>query len=271
MTLEIQAIGVRYGSRTALEPTSLELPAGELVALIGPNGAGKSSLLKAIAGLVQHDGFAAWQARSLTEMARLERARTIAYLPQNPAAHWPIRVSELVALGRMPHIGFGQRADENDLDSVRWALEQCEATELADRRVDQLSGGERARALLARALAVQAPVLLVDEPIQSLDPYHQLKIMKVLRDYAGPTTLVVAVLHDLALAARFCTRVVLLSEGRAIGDGRPEDVLTHAALESGYRVEAYRSRHEDELIVLPWREVAHHHEHKKAPRQANSQ
>lgn len=257
MTLKIERLEVRYGSRTAVAPTSLELPAGELVGLIGPNGAGKSSLLKAIAGLVEHRGRSAWQSTPLDEIPRLERARTIAYLPQSPAAHWPVRVSELVALGRMPHVAFGQRLSQDDLASVRWALEQCGATALADRRVDQLSGGERARALLARALAVRAPVLLVDEPIQSLDPYHQLKIMKVLRGYAQPDTLVVAVLHDLALAARFCTRVVLLSDGRAIGDGKPEEVLTHAALEAGYRVKAYLSRHDDELVVLPWREVTH--------------
>jgi len=255
MTLALDGIGVRYGSRTALEPVSLDLPPGELVGLIGPNGAGKSSLLKAIAGLVPHRGTASWRSRPLARMKRLERARTLAYLPQTQAAHWPIRVAELVALGRMPHLAVGQRPGDDDAAAVRWALEQCEALELADRRVDRLSGGERARALLARALAVRAPVLLADEPIQSLDPYHQLKIMAVLRGYASQGTLVVAVLHDLALAARFCTRLVLLSRGRVIGEGRPEDVLTPAALEDGYRVEPFFSRHDGELVVLPWRQA----------------
>lgn len=255
MTLSLDGVGVRYGAVTALEPTSLALAPGGLVGLIGPNGAGKSSLLKAIAGLIPHAGTATWRAAPLDRMKRLERARTVAYLPQSPAAHWPIRVSELVALGRMPHLAFGRRRDDEDAAAVRSALEQCEALALADRRVDRLSGGERTRALLARALAVRAPLLLVDEPIQSLDPYHQLKIMSVLRRYAEPETLVVAVLHDLALAARFCTRVVLLSEGRVIGDGKPEQVLTRSALEDGYRVEPYFSRHEGELVVIPWRQA----------------
>ncbi|MFO7286345.1 MAG: ABC transporter ATP-binding protein [Gammaproteobacteria bacterium] len=254
-TLALDDIGVRYGARTALEPVSLDLRAGELVGLIGPNGAGKSSLLKAIAGLVPHRGTATWQSRPLVKMKRLERARTLAYLPQTPAAHWPIRVAELVALGRMPHLAFGQRPGDDDAAAVRWALEQCEALDLADRRVDRLSGGERARALLARALAVRAPILLADEPIQSLDPYHQLKIMGVLKSYASLGALVVAVLHDLALAARFCTRLVLLSHGRVVAEGRPEEVLTRSALEDGYRVEPFFSRHEGELVVLPWRQA----------------
>jgi iron complex transport system ATP-binding protein len=255
MTLSLDGIAVRYGSRNGLAPTSLTLRPGELVGLIGPNGAGKSSLLKAIAGVVRHDGDAAWRSKLLSQMSRLERARTVAYLPQSADAHWPIRAAELVALGRMPHLAFGAAARDEDHAAVDWALEQCAAHTLANRPVDRLSGGERARVLLARALAVRAPLLLVDEPIQSLDPYHQLKIMSVLRGYARAETLVVAVLHDLALAARFCDRLVLLASGKVAGQGSPGEVLTRDALESGYRVAPYLGRHENELVVLPWRRI----------------
>src|SRR5690606_2348746 len=122
-------------------------------------------------------GAIAWKSIPLARMGRLERARTIAYLPQSADAHWPITAAELVALGRLPHRAFAERPRPKDADAVAWALERCAASGLADRRVDRLSGGERARVLLARALAVETPVLLVDEPIQSLDPRHQLNIM----------------------------------------------------------------------------------------------
>ena len=255
MTLSLEQVSVRYGERIALRPTSLRLAPGELVGLVGPNGAGKTSLLKAVAGLLAHRGAVAWNGGALARMKPLERARTIAYLPQTPASHWPMRVADLVALGRMPHRAFGERPRHEDAAAVERALEKCEAADLADRDIDRLSGGERARVLLARALAVGAPVLLVDEPIQSLDPYHQLKIMNVLRRDAEAGTLVVAVLHDVALAARCCTRIVLLHEGVVVDDGEPADVLTRDALEHYYRVEPYLARHDGDLVVLPWRQI----------------
>lgn len=255
MSLRLDRVGVRYGRRDAVHETTLELPCAALVGLVGPNGAGKSSLLKAAAGLVPHSGTIAWRSRPLTRMARLERARTIAYLPQSADAHWPITAAELVALGRMPHLGFGEPLRGEDAAAVEWALERCDAAPLAERRVDRLSGGERARVLLARALAVEAPVLLVDEPIQSLDPRHQLNIMRVLREGAERGALVVAVLHDVALAARYCTRIVLMAEGNVVGDGAPDDVLSPAALARWYGVEPYVARHRGEPIVLPWRQI----------------
>lgn len=255
MTLRLERVAVRYGRRIAVAETTLELAAGQLVGLVGPNGAGKSSLLKAAAGLVPHAGSISWRSVPLARMGRLERARTIAYLPQSAGAHWPITAAELVALGRMPHLAFAERLGPRDAAAVAWALERCAATALADRRVDRLSGGERARVLLARALAVETPVLLVDEPIQSLDPRHQLNIMRVLRDSAERGTLVVAVLHDVALAARYCTRIVLLADGRIVGDGAPESVLSPDALARWYGVEPYVARHLGEPVVLPWRQI----------------
>lgn len=255
MTLEIRALDVRYGSRAALAVTTVRLEPGELVALVGPNGAGKSSLLKALAGVVPSGGRVAWRGCDLAPLAPLERGRTIAYLPQNPVAHWPMLVRDLVALGRLPHRRLGEDESEADRKAITTALRAVGVDAFAERSVATLSGGERARALLARALAVDAPVLLADEPIASLDPYHQLQVMSQLRACATPDTgrLVIAALHDLTLAARFCTRVLLLHAGLVVGDGPPREVLSPAALQRYYRVAAYVGSYEEQDLIVPWR------------------
>jgi iron complex transport system ATP-binding protein len=271
--LEIDGLEVRYGARLAVRPLSVKLAAGELVALVGPNGAGKSSLLKAIAELLPHSGTVRWNGAALAKLDARARARVVAYLAQTPALHWPMVARELVGLGRLPHRAYSSAPTDVDHEAVSWALAQTEASAFAERSVERLSVGERARVLLARALAVRAPVLLVDEPIAMLDPYHQLQIMAVLQAYArgapeelGAMTkgdvndvprgaLVIAVLHDLALAARFCTRVLLLDDGAVVNDGRPAQALSAAALERHYRVEALVTSHEGEPVIVPWRRI----------------
>jgi iron complex transport system ATP-binding protein len=260
MTLAVEGLTVRYGARIALRPTSFTLQPGELVALIGPNGAGKSSLLKALAGLHAHGGSVAWNGSALAALGARQRARTIAYLPQTPALHWPMRVRDLVALGRLPHRAYGTSPSEADRAAIAWGMQETETAAFAERAADRLSAGERARVLLARALAVRAPVLLVDEPIAMLDPYHQLQIMTVLRGYTASADgaapgLVIAVLHDLALAARFCSRVLLIDEGTVVGDSRPEQALSAAAVRRHYRVEPLITSHEGEPVIVPWRRL----------------
>ena len=254
--LTLEDVRVRYGAHEAVRPCSLDLAVGETVALVGPNGAGKSSLLKAIAGLLAFEGRVAFRGRPLAELDARARARTVAYLPQARTVHWPIAAREVVALGRLPHRAAGQRESEADAAAVEWAMRQTDVPALAARPVDRLSGGERARVLLARALAVQAPVLLADEPVASLDPYHQLTIMAALADYARRGALVVAVLHDLSLAARFCGRVILMQDGRVVGDGAPAEVLRAEALERHYGVEPYIGSHEGQRVIVPWRPLA---------------
>jgi iron complex transport system ATP-binding protein len=252
MTLALDRLSVRYGSRGALEPTSLVFRRGEFVGLIGPNGAGKTSLLKALAGLVDSEGGATWDGLSISSMPRQTRARTVAYLEQSPAAHWPLTIRDIVALGRLPHREFGETETISDIAAVDSALECTETTSFADRPITELSGGEQARVHLARALCVEASVLLVDEPIALLDPYHQLQIMSVLDDYARSGRLVIAVLHDLTLAARRCNRAILLHDSRVVLDGPPAEVLTDGTMRAYYHVEPIVSSHEREPIILPW-------------------
>jgi len=256
MTLAAEQLEVRYETRVAVQAATFELMPGELVALVGPNGAGKSTLLRALAGLVAHAGSVRWRGAALARLDGRTRARTVAYLPQDAPVHWPLAANEVVALGRLPHRAYGAERSAADRAAIAAAMRETDTLEFAARSVHRLSVGERARVLLARALAVEAPVLLVDEPIAMLDPYHQLDVMRVLRGYAtgGPEPrLVVAVLHDLGLAARFCDRVLLMDDGAVVGDGPPDSTLTSAAIRAHYRVEPLIARHEGEPVIVSWR------------------
>jgi iron complex transport system ATP-binding protein len=252
MSLYCDALAVSYRDRVAVRPRSFALARGTVVALVGPNGAGKSSVLKAIAGVVPCSGTVRSGEHTLHSSSRV-RARTIAYLPQSPAAHWPMRARDLVALGRLPHRAFGAALRAEDRAAIEAAMRQTGVSTLAERAVDELSGGELARVQLARALAVQAPILLVDEPVAALDPYHQLEIMHLLADYAARDALVVAVLHDLTLAARFAHRVIVMNEGEVVADGSPEQVLSADTLRRYYRVEPFLSHVAGQPLVVPWR------------------
>jgi iron complex transport system ATP-binding protein len=259
VTLAARNVEVRYDARTAVRPTTFELRPGQLVALVGPNGAGKSTMLRALAGLVPYAGTVSWRDAPLAKVDRRTRARTVAYLPQDPPVHWALAARELVALGRLPHRAYAATPSSADEAAVTAAMRQTDTLSFATRSVARLSVGERARVLLARALAVEAPVLLVDEPIAMLDPYHQLDVMSTLRAYAAgdgsAPRLVVAVLHDLGLAARFCNRVLLMDDGSVVGDGPPDATLGAEAIRAHYRVEPFIASHEGEPLIVPWRSL----------------
>ncbi|MBX3490282.1 ABC transporter ATP-binding protein [Parvibaculum sp.] len=250
MHLSLAHIHASLGGTRVIRDVSLEARDSAFIGLIGPNGAGKTTLVRAIAALIPHEGTIELDGQVVAAMEPRARARAIAYLAQGAGSHWPLEVSRLVALGRLPHLAPFRAPAPEDEAAIARAMDLADVGNFRGRDVLTLSGGERARVLLARALAVEAPLLLVDEPVASLDPYHQLGIMEVLRTYASAGRTVIAVLHDLSLAARYCDRLVLLDEGVVKADGRPEDVLTPENLKAVYRIRAIIGG-EGERFVMP--------------------
>src|ERR1019366_2579814 len=208
--LTAQGLSVTLSGRAVLKNISLALSPGHLVALVGPNGAGKTTLLRALAGLVPSDGAVHVGGDALSSLPLRERARRFAYLPQGHIVHWPLPAQDIVALGRYPHGATDPaRLTLRDTEAVLRAMQATDVVEFSDRRVTELSGGERSRVALARVLAVEAPVILADEPTASLDPRHQIDVMKSLRAAADKAALVIVVTHDLGLAARFADTVLV--------------------------------------------------------------
>ena len=239
VTIRLDALGLSLGRRQVVRDVSAVLEPGKLIGIIGPNGAGKSSLLRAMLGLVPPSGGTVLiDGMPVAKMARAAVARKLTYLPQGQTLHWPLSVERLVALGRLPHLAPMSSLAAGDLAAVDRALDRANVTDLRDRVATNLSGGERARALLARALAVEAPALVVDEPLASLDPGHQIDVMTLLRREADAGALVIAVLHDLTMAARYCDRLLLLDGGRLVADGSPTAVLTAERLHLVYGIQA---------------------------------
>lgn len=234
MALIATALSRRIGARTILEGIELTLEPG-LSVVIGPNGAGKSTLLRLLAGIDRPDsGGVSLGGTGLDSMAPRERARHIAHLPQASAAHWPLNGRDMVALGRLPHGARLEAPGAVDATAIAQAMARTDTVAFADRRIDMLSSGERARLSLARVLASEAEVLLADEPVASLDPAQQLAAMDALHEEAARGVIVVVVLHDLALVSRYADRVVVLSGGRIVGDGPPDTALAPEVLQRVY-------------------------------------
>ena len=251
--LSTATLSVRLGGRTVVDGVSFALDPGQFVALVGPNGAGKTSLLRALAGLIPATGTIRLGDTPLDRLTLKERARCMAYLPQGHEVHWPLLVRDVVALGRYPHgVADPARLGLADEAIVADALRRCDATAFAEREIQTLSGGERARVMMARVFAVESPVLLADEPTAALDPRHQLMAMQALKAEAGRGALVIAITHDLTLAARMADRIMVMSEGRLVANGRPRDVLSQALLADVYGIQAAIIDHEGEMLLQPW-------------------
>ncbi len=237
--LSARDLHVRLGDRAVLNGVFLDFAPGVVTAIVGPNGAGKSTLLNCLSGLRRPDiGFVALDGVPLASTPARGRAKQIAFLPQTPEISWALDVRTFIGLGRIPHQGaFGLGSD--DLTAVEAAITETGLFGLADRIITTLSGGERARALIARALAGQTPWILADEPLTGLDLGHALDALTLLRALATEQGKgVIVTLHDLTFAVRAADRVIVMGEGRVIADGAPTDVLTPAALAKVYGVDA---------------------------------
>ncbi len=236
--LTVEGLSISYGEKVVLQQVGFHLAAGQVLAVIGPNGAGKSTLIRALSGVLPvRSGTVRLDGRDLRQYSEVERARRIAVVPQAVNLPAAFTVWETVLLGRTPHLNWLGQLTAKDEDIARWALKRTDTQALAGRPVNQLSGGEQQRVLLARALAQSAPVMLLDEPTAHLDLQYQLSLLELVRELAHQEKLAVLVaLHDLNLVSRYADKVALLADGRLCALGRPGEVLQADVLTRAYRV-----------------------------------
>jgi iron complex transport system ATP-binding protein len=237
MRLEARGVRVRYPGTAmpALDGVSIEVEPGSLHAVLGPNGSGKSTLMRALLGTVPlESGEARIGDRPVAAWPRRELARAVGVVTQSEPTAFPIRVRDLVAMGRYPHLGPLATESPRDREIVQDALARCDVAEFADREVGTLSGGEHQRVRIARALTQEPRALVLDEPTASLDIRHEMEILRLLRRSADEGMAVLLVTHHLDMAARFADRILLLDRGREAAHGAPEDVLRAETLERVY-------------------------------------
>ncbi|MEM9138960.1 MAG: ABC transporter ATP-binding protein [Pseudomonadota bacterium] len=244
--LSLESLSVDLGGRPVVRDVTIAVSQGECVGLIGPNGAGKSTLLRGALGHIPASGRS-----NLADLTPSQRALKAAWLPQQREIAWGMPVRDVVALGRLPHRRPGALLSAKDHEAVMTAMDATDVSALQDRPATALSGGEQARVLLARALAQDAPLILADEPVAGLDPAHQIATMESFALHARSGGAVVTALHDLGLAARWCTRLVLMDAGHVVADGAPSEVLTHDRLGGVYGISAHVAETTDGLIIAP--------------------
>lgn len=237
--LQVSEASLAVKGAVLLDRASLSLAPGELVVLLGPNGAGKTSLLRVALGLTAPDnGSALLRGERAASLSSRDRARAVTYLPQMRDLAWPMRVRDVVALGRFAYGAAPGRLGKVDAEAVAQALAACDLDRLADRATDTLSGGELARVHIARALASQAPLMLADEPVASLDPRHQHSVMRLIRGFVDRGGGALVVLHDLDLAALHADRLVWMADGRTVASGSVADTMTPHWIAAIYGVQA---------------------------------
>jgi iron complex transport system ATP-binding protein len=248
--LETRQLRVQLGARPVLHGVDLTVPAGRWTALVGPNGAGKSTLLKALAGLLPFDGQVAVLGQALAAIPRRQRARQLAWMGQNETAFEDLTVADVAMLGRLPHQGWLGVASARDHAAVEKALRMTHAWPWRERALSQLSGGERQRALLARCLAVEADILLMDEPLLNLDPPHQADWWALVQQLVAEGKTVVSVLHEITYALH-ADALVVMADGRVCHQGANHEAATHRALEQVFEGRIKIRGVEGQWVALP--------------------
>jgi len=237
--LQASALCFSYGDVPVVRGVELSAGEGELIGLIGPNGSGKTTLLELLMGLLRPDaGSVRIGDTPVDTLSRRELARRVSLVPQEVGLRFALTVREVVAMGRNPHLGRFEPEGQRDLDTVARALAATGTEGLAERAVDTLSGGERQRVLIARSIAQETPVLLLDEPTANLDVSHQLEVLTLIREIVRHGACAVAAIHDLSLASRYCDRLSMLFEGTLVADGSPVEVLTEHNLDRYFGIRA---------------------------------
>lgn len=251
--LKVEDIRFSVDKATILERVSMDLQSGEMVGLIGPNGAGKSTLLKIMSGVIEASyGNITYQGVSLEQIPHSRKASEIAYLAQGARAYWPLPVRNVVELGRLPFQKWWKSLTAHDHEIINRSLQKAGIEHLAQRTVTTLSGGEQTLVMLARIFATQPQLILADEPVAALDPYHQLHVMDLLKAFvSGQQQSVIVVLHDLGLAARYCDRIYLMHHGKIHAHGSPAEVLTPANIEAVYGVRCAINCHAETVSIVP--------------------
>lgn len=229
--LQTRQLHVQLSGRPVLTGIDLQITAGRWTCVVGPNGAGKSTLLKALAGLLPHSGQVLWQGRALDNITRRERALQLSWLGQGEAATLDLRVWDVAMLGRLPHQGWLDAPNAQDAQMVEAALKATQAWDWRDRNLGELSGGERQRVLLARAMAGNAPVMLMDEPLANLDPPHQVDWLEQVHCLLAQGTTVVSVLHEIGMALH-ADDIIVMAHGTVVHHGAGNAAETHAAIEA---------------------------------------
>jgi ABC-type cobalamin/Fe3+-siderophores transport system ATPase subunit len=249
-------VQLSFEKKIILDHLNFEVGAGEFVGLIGPNGAGKSSLLRVLGGLLKPNDAEIYLTidkilLSIEKVSAQQRARFIGYLTQHEIPAWPLTVRNLVALGRIPWNDSAMRISHRDKMAIASAMQMTDVEAIQDSVITEISGGELQRVLLARVFAGSPTLIIADEPIVSLDLFHQLQVMELLQSHARTGGAVIAALHDLNLAARFCSRLVLIDKGNLIAEGTPLQVLTQKNLAEVYGISAYVDCREEGVVIIP--------------------
>ncbi len=249
---QLKDISLAYDGSFVLGPLDLQIQKGEFVGILGPNGAGKSSLLRILAGLLPPSGGEAlFEGKNLALTNPRERAKKIALVPQWTLMAFSFTVGEIVSMGRYPHLGPLTFESPRDLEIVERAMNETDTLRFKERSFGQLSGGEMQRVVLARAVAQEAPAMLLDEPTAALDLHHQQKILQILSELNARGTTVVMATHHINLASFYCHRVLLLDGGKIAVEGKPEDVLTPENIERIYKASVQRVRVGNHSALIP--------------------